>query len=250
MAAHQVEKGRVVARALPAGLGDAERTRAGASGVIDRDHALRREQLEHQVAALERALRVPARVVVGRPADDRDHEGDLMKLELGEWLTEIELARETEAVHGALAVLPEIDLVDVGVHDVRLLEARLENHGHHCLLDLAAQRSPAVEEVVLDELLGQRAPALLDLPRADIGEKRTQDRRKIDAMMLVELAILDGLERLRKHRRHLVGRHDDPVLAVHGENAADQERIEPVDGDVDAFHIYELWRSGRRRTRA
>ena len=239
LAAHQVEKRRVVARALPAGLGDAERPRAGASGVVDRDHALRRQQLEHQVAALERALRVPARVVVGRPADDRDHERDLVKVQLRERLAEIELARETEAVHGALAVLPEVDLVDVGVHDVRLLEARLENDGHHRLLDLAAQRAPAVEEVVLDELLGQRAAALLDLARADVGEKRAQDRRQIDAVMLIELAVLDGLERLRKHRRHLVRRDDDAVLAVHGEDAADQERIEPVDRDVDALRIDE-----------
>ena len=53
-------------------------------------------------------------------------------------LAEIELARETEAVHCAVAVLAEIDLVDVRVHQVLLAEVELQQHGHERLLDLAS----------------------------------------------------------------------------------------------------------------
>ena len=91
-----------------------------------------------------------------------------------------------------------------------------------------------------DELLGQRAAALLDLPAADVGERRAQDRRQVDAVVLIELAVLDRLERLGKHCRDLVRRHDDAVLAVHREDAADQERIEPVDRNVHALRVDEL----------
>ena len=143
-------------------------------------------------------------------------------------------------MNGALAVLAEIDLVDVRVHDVGLLEARLENHGHHRFLDLAAQRAPAVEEVALDELLGERAAALLDLSGAHVGEQRAQDRLRVDSVVLVEVAILDGLQRLREQRRHFVRRDDDAVLAVDGKDAADQQRVEPVDRHVHALRVDQL----------
>ena len=125
LAAHEVEKRRVVARALPLGIGEPERPRGRTLGRPRRDHALRGEQLEHEVAALERALGMPARVVVRRSAHDRDEQRDLGQVELRQRLAEVELAREAEAMHGAPAVLAEVNLVDVRVHDVRLLEARL-----------------------------------------------------------------------------------------------------------------------------
>ena len=142
-------------------------------------------------------------------------------------------------MHGAPAVLAEVNLVDVGVHDVRLLEACLENHGHHGFLGLAAQRPAAVEEVALDELLGQRAAALLDLAGAHVDERRPQDRERVHAVVSVELAVLDRLERRRQQRWHLVGCHDDPVLAVDREDAADQQRVETHDGDLATLRVLE-----------
>ena len=99
---------------------------------------------------------------------------------------------------------------------------------------LRRMRAPAVEEIALHELLRQRAAALLDLPRAHVDEQRAQDRERIDAVVRVELAVLDRLECRGQQRRHLVGRDDDPVLAVDREDAADQQRIEPVHGHVRA----------------
>ena len=48
---------------------------------------------------------------------------------------------------------------------------------------LRAQRAPAVEEIALHELLGQRAAALLDLPRAHVDEQRAQDRERVHAVV-------------------------------------------------------------------
>ena len=139
----------------------------------------------------------------------------------------------------ARAVLPEIDLVDVGVHDVRLLEATLENDGHHRFLGLAPQRAPAVEEVALHQLLRERAAALLDLPGAHVDEHRAQDRQRIDAVVAVELAVLDRLERRGQQRRNLVRGDDDPVLAVQREDAADQQRVEADHRHVRALRVRE-----------
>jgi len=57
--------------------------------------------------------------------------------------------------------------------------------------------------------------------------------------MRVELAVFDRLERGGQQRRHLVGRHDDPVLAMDREDAADQQRIEAHDGDLAALRVLE-----------
>ena len=221
------------------GLGDAERLRRGALRFLVGDHALLGQHAQHEVAAGQRAIGVAPRVVVRGSADDRHHRRDFRKAELRQRLAEVELAREPEAVDRARAVLPEIDLVDVGVHDVRLLEATLENDGHHRFLGLAPQRAPAVEEVALHQLLGQRAAALLDLPGAHVDEHRAQDRQRIDAVVAVELAVLDRLERRGQQRRDLVRGDDDPVLAVQREDAADQQRVEADDRNVRALRIGE-----------
>ena len=140
-------------------------------------------------------------------------------------------------MHRAPAVLAEVNLVDVGVHDVRLLEPRFEDERHDRFLALAPQRAAAVEEIALDQLLRQRAAALLDLPGAHVDEQRAQDRQRVDAVVRLELAVLDGLERLGQQRRHLGRRDDDPVLAVDREDAADQQRVEPEHRHVGAARL-------------
>ena len=237
--AHEIEERRVKDRALVSSLGDAERFLRGGLRFFPGDDVLLGQHAQHHVAASQRAVRMAARIVVRGPADDRNHGRNLRKAELRQRLAEVELAREAEAVDCASAVLPEINLVDIGVHDVRLLEATLEDDGHHRFLGLAPQRAPAVEEIALHQLLGQRAAALLDLPGAHVDEHRPQDRQRVDAVVAVELAVLDGLERLGQQRRHLVRGDDDPVLAVQRENAADQQRIEADDRNVRALRIGE-----------
>ena len=43
---------------------------------------------------------------------------------------EVELAAKAEAVDRALAVLAEVDLVDIGVEQVYFFEPRFQNYGH------------------------------------------------------------------------------------------------------------------------
>src|SRR5690606_16847726 len=60
---------------------------------------------------------------------------------------------------------------------------------------------------------------------------------EIDADVLVEIAVLDHLERRRQELRDLIGRHHDAILAVNGEDAADEQRIEPEDRHVFAAPV-------------
>src|SRR5690606_24312422 len=108
LAADEAEERGVIARAAPGLAEHVELARGGLLRVVGRDDALRRELLEHEVAAGERALRMPLRVVVRRPAHLRDGQRELVQLELIERLAEVEPAAETEAVNRARAVLCEV----------------------------------------------------------------------------------------------------------------------------------------------
>ncbi len=105
---------------------------------------------------------------------------------------------------GAVAVLAEEDLVDVGIHEIGLAEMRGERHRHDGLAHLAPERLPGGEEVALHELLGQRAAALLDPARAQIDPERPQHGERIDAVVGIEVPVLHRLQRRRQKRRHLL----------------------------------------------
>ena len=83
----------------------------------------------------------------------------------------------------------------------------------------------------------ERRAALLDLSGAQVDPRGARDRAEVDAVMRVELAILDHLERRRQERRDLVRRHDDAIFAVDREDAADQQRIEAEDRHVLAAAV-------------
>ena len=69
-------------------------------------------------------------------------------------------------------------------------------------------------------------PPWLMLAGANVRERRANHRARIDAEVGVEAPVLDGLQRLRQKRGHLLRREDDAVLAVRRENVADQQRLE------------------------
>jgi hypothetical protein len=233
----------VVGRELAAHERQKRRVRRGAARVVDEAEVLlggplhlvvAREAfvghaLQHEVAPRERSVRVAPRLVVGGAAHDRDEQRELVQLELGQRFAEIELAREAETVDRARAVLSQVDLVDVRVHELALRVAELERYRHECLADLARPGHLVRQEVAAHELLRQRARALADLAGRNVHEDRARDCDRVDAEVTVEAPVLDGFERLDEQRRDLVGPDDDAVLAVRWEQAADQQRVQPHD---------------------
>jgi hypothetical protein len=173
-----------------------------------------------------------AAFAVGRAAHHRDQQRDFVELQLRERLAEVELTRKPETVDRALSVLAEIDFVDVGIHQVLLLEMDLEQHGHHRFFELAPERPPVVEEIALHELLRERRAALLDLPCAQVHPGRAQNCADIDAEMRIELAVLDDLQCSGQEPGDFLRRHHDAVFAMDREDAADEQRIQAEDRHI------------------
>lgn len=118
------------------------------------------------------------------------------------------------------------------------------------LFDLAAERalrdfgSPLGQKRFC-HLLGDRASALNDVTRAEVGDARADDRGDVDPGVLEELVILGGDKRLDDNLRDLFVRNDVATLLVElanllvlalfvlGDNPSDGERL--IIGDVDDF---------------
>ncbi len=73
-------------------------------------------------------------------------------------------------------------------------------------LQLALQRALLGQEQVLGELLGQRRAALRDAAMQDVGDRRARDAERVDAVMRIEAAVLDGDEGLRQIGRQILQR--------------------------------------------
>src|SRR5882672_5395745 len=177
------------------------------------------------------------RIVVGRAAHLGYEERELVQLELLKRLAEVELAREPEAVHRAPAVLAEIDLVHVRVHELVLVVAQLERNRHERLAQLARPAALVAQEIATHELLRERARALAYLSGSDVDEGGTEHCDDVDAVVLLEAPVFDGFERLGQQRRYVGRRDDEPVLAVRGKQAADWQWVEAHDRGVRALRV-------------
>ncbi|EKD35074.1 MAG: hypothetical protein ACD_75C02067G0001, partial [uncultured bacterium] len=132
------------------------------------------------------------------------------------------------------AVLTEKYLVDIGREDLVFGVVVFEQESHDRLLDLARQVPFAVEEQVLDQLLGQGAAALDGLARTDIGRERPENAKRGDTVMGVEIPVLDGEERPHQQFGDFLPGEQDPVFMDQRMKAADPRRIELGKGKTAA----------------
>ena len=138
---------------------------------------------------------------------------------------EIALRRAFDAV-GAGA---EIDAVEIELEDLRFAEFVFEPERQHHFLRLARDRALLGQEQILGELLGDGRAALRGAAAQHVGDQRAHDSERVDAVMRVEAAILDGDEGLRHVVGQLAQRHRGAAhVAARGERRAvgaeDQDR--------------------------
>jgi len=228
--AHQVQEGgkRGDARGRPGA--HAQGARLGAGEHVPLQPALGLEDVQHQVAPGLGALGAAPGIVEGRPAHQGHQQGDLFGMQLVQAPLEVELAGQTEAVDGPVAVLTQVDLVEIGLQDLVLLVAPFQQQGHDGLVELAPQGPILGEEVVLHQLLGKRAATLHRASGAQVGPGGAGDGGEVQAVVLVELAVLHGDQRADQQGRHLVQTHQDPVLAVARVDVGDQGRLQAHQG--------------------
>ena len=128
-------------------------------------------------------------------------------------------------MHRPGAVLTQIDFVEVGFEDFLLGVAGIQDDGHDDFVDLAPPRPLGGEVKILDELLGQGAAALDDATRPHIDKYGSQDAAQRNAVMLIELVILAGEQRIQQGLGRLIQLDEHAILALRGIEAADLWRL-------------------------
>ncbi|MNI24542.1 hypothetical protein D3C73_781660 [compost metagenome] len=262
LATYQVDVGgEAVGRHQPRGLGHAQRRlqRPLVLGIVDQGRLVQFAQ--HEVATVQRTLGIAPRVVVGRPLDQADQQRDLLGFQRGKIAPEPELGTGGHAVDRLAAALAQIYLVEVGLEDGALVIARFHDQRVQHFVEFAGDGLflADAEQATAGQLLGQGGSALAALPTgADRHPDRARDAGQIDAVMAVEILVLDRLQASDQQVRGLV--HADqaafflllPIqrgdarrihagrlqrlaavgVAQRGDAAAGQRQLDPTRGDL------------------
>ena len=111
-------------------------------------------------------------------------------------------------------------------------------------LQLAAERALLGQEQVLGELLRDGRAALRHAAVQHVGDERADDAERIDAVMRVEAAVLDGDEGLRHVGRQFLERHRGAAhVAAGGERLRRSASTIWIDGG--RLGISSDWIGGR-----
>ena len=146
--------------------------------------------LEHvglaRLRALEMGLRV---VVVGRVNQPGQKRGLADREVLGLLVApEVGLGGRAQAI----CVVAVVDAVQVHVEDLVFGVALLQRGGQNGLLQLAEDRFLGREQLDLDQLLADRAAALLRGSAGQVGERGPDGGGHVDRPVVVEVAVLRG----------------------------------------------------------
>ncbi len=220
------------------GLGrqDAYRRLDRAHVVLARDVAEVEHGLERLVAAPLRLLRVGARRGSDRRADDAGQQRAFGNRELRGVLAKVAARRRADAE----VPLPEINPVEVVVHDLVLRQVLLEADGDEGLEEFAVQGAGEIADEVLGELLLDRAAALHAVRLArQVLAQRADDAPVIDGAVLIEPLVFRRHDRLAHGVRDLVRLEDDAVLH---EDAAKFLAVDVIKrgGDIQVIKLLEV----------
>lgn len=231
LAPHQVHIGREAIGRDQAGLGGHAQRRGQCALVFGRvDQVVFVQLAQHEIAPIQRPLRVTPRVVVGRPLDQPDQQGDLLGGHRIELAAEPQLRARGHAVDRLPAALAQVDLVEIGLQDGALVVTRLHDHRVQDLVELAGEGLflADAEQAAACQLLGQGAGALADLAagaRHDPG--RAHHAAQVDAVVAVEVAVLDRLQAGDQQLGHFFHAHQAAFFLLLPVQRGDARRIQP-----------------------
>ena len=183
-----------------------------------------RHRGEHGLRALLGAFGIAVRRQPRRRLDEaREHRG-FRHRDVLRGLAEISLRGGLDAV-GAGA---EIDAVEIEFENLGLGMLALQPQREFDLLQLALHGALLGQEQVFRQLLRQRRAALADAAMHDVRHRRARNAERVDAVMRIEAAILDGDKGLRQIGRQVFQRN---VAAGHF--AARRQHAAVEAGDLD-----------------
>src|SRR5439155_9446456 len=100
----------------------------------------------------------------------------------------------------------EINPVEVEFENLLLGKLALEPERQERFLEFSREGALLRQEQILGKLLGQRRAALRHAPVQQVHGQRANNPERIDAVVRIEAAVLDGDEGLRQVRRQFLER--------------------------------------------
>ncbi len=202
------------------------------------------QQTQHQVTTLQRQLRITPRIVQRRTFNHADQHRLLIKTQFVHRAAKVVQAGQRETADLVVARLAEIHLVQVELENAIFAVARIHDHRHIGFTRFTPQRAFVGEEQVFHQLLRQGTAALHRFTGGDIGEEGATNRVRADAVMLVEVAVFGGDQRIDQQIREPGARHKQTLLAVWRLQHGDQPRIEAeeakVASGIEVFNLAQL----------
>ena len=148
---------------------------------------------------------------------------------------------------GADRGVAERDAVQVHLEDLRLRVAALDGERKQRLCQLALDRGLIAKEADLDQLLRDRRCALHGVTRLDVDDRRASDPGGVDAGLAVEVAVLDGDDRVGQRGPHRGQRFVVVLVAGRMQVGDDRLAVAGVEDRVPRDVVVEARYVGQRR---
>ena len=185
-----------------------QRSRFGLLLLFARNLPVRQHLAQHQVAPLQRPLRVVDRRVGLRALGQRRQQRRLRQRQIAHMLAEVILRRRLKPIRP----VPQIDLVGIQRKDLVLGEHALDLHRQQYLLQLAPIRLLVGQKQIPRQLHGQRGRALRPAARVQVPPRRAHRPHQVHSPVPLERLVLNREQRLPQHRRERRIRHHPPPL--------------------------------------
>jgi hypothetical protein len=116
----------------------------------------------------------------------------------------------------AVALAPVVDGVEIHLEDLLFRVAAVEVHRQRGLAQLALDGRWWIraDEDLLDQLLADRAAALVDVVVGIVGDRRPGDAADVDAAVLVKRPVFDRDRCLANEGRHGFQRNHDAMVTM------------------------------------
>src|SRR4029077_3144056 len=131
---------------------------------------------------------------------------------------------------------PEVDPVQIQLHDLLFAELLLDPAGQKNLEQLAMKRPFLERKTVPGQLLGDRTCPLADMTGRDVLQRRPCDSKQIVAAMLIKFCVLHRDHRIDQVARQLLIWHRLAVLDVN----LSKDLVVSIENHAGRLHLFEF----------
>src|SRR5581483_5913999 len=214
---------------LHVGRGELERRGLGAIGLLAVDGAGFDHRVQHQVAAIEGAFRVPVRIQIARPLHHAGKQRGFRQSEALQVLVEVGARGFGKAADGERAALAQVHHVGVELKDLLLGELLVELDGDKDFGGLALQGLLAIKEEGARDLHGDgRAALAARAAFSVVAVSILEQPQEVHAPVLEEAPVLDGEHGVHQDFRYVLVLDELALGTLLGIQGGDKQRFQFV----------------------